>query len=107
MVKQIVVCDKCGKEITGDVKQINGLDLCEECHGELILLIQNWIDNDEVEEIAEIEEPEPSPVPEVKLEKSVFEKLDVKDNNSLDKYPAKKRNTYIDWDKACALKMAG
>lgn len=114
MIKQIVVCDKCGKEIDLDRKQLNGLDFCPSCYEKLIDVIQQWIDEDEEEDPVEvveriemtIPEPEIDEYPEV-ITDEVFE---IKENEkSMQKYPAKKsdKRTRPDWDKACALKKAG
>lgn len=84
MVKQIIVCDKCGKHIESGNNCVNGFDFCEKCNTSLMVVIKNWLAPEQSEnQVQNIEKPSSA-------------------NNQAPKKPVR-----IDWDKACALKIAG
>lgn len=78
-----IICDKCGADTANDPHQVVGLDFCQYCYENLRDVIQSWID-----------EPEAPAVPAVEVPEVVPAVIN----------PTKKK---IDWDKACALKLAG
>lgn len=107
MIKQIFICDKCGKEVSEDRYQVNGLDFCDIHKNELIDMIQAWIDSPE--------EAEPEPAKKEKKPNKTAEKNKGKKYNTKRTTVIKERHgirpvrqtTSIDWDKCCALREAG
>lgn len=117
MLKQILICDKCGKEVPEERYQMNGLDFCDIHKNELIDMIQAWIDSPE--EAGHVADQE------VKSEEATKTEVKKKVNKTAEKNRGKKYNTKrttgkvdrhgiapvrkgpIDWDKVCALRTAG
>ena len=128
MIKQIIICDKCGVELNEDRKQINGLDLCECCHADLCNVIQQWIYSEEIEEPEIVieqayEEPDAEENETAAPEEMITDQTDepveeateeIKEEPKEEKPKKEKRkyarspkkNSPVDWDKACALKKA-
>lgn len=95
---QKVVCDKCKKEIKIPEEMVGKFDLCEECAPQLIKIVTDWVNatlfvtESELDEVTDAVDPEP---------------IEVKDKPKKVIKKAVKDKSRIDWDKACALKIAG
>lgn len=112
MIKMMPVtyCDKCGAVVNPEVS-FDSMDFCIECYAELFGMIQKWLCPPVKEEPIEIEIPE-------FMEKKLDEVEEPKTMSEIKATPNKdgskkkiKSSTCgrkpIDWDKACALKLAG
>ena len=92
MKKTVYVCDKCRKEVAEEnVIRDHDFDFCEACAKKLDDLITDWV--------MKVEKK-----PKQKKEK--VEKTLKKTEKPL-KTQKPERIGFIDWDKACALKIAG
>ena len=90
MRRTVYSCDKCGKEIEpqeAEIYEVYCHDFCEECAGKLENIIKNWLAPEK--EIVKVE---------IKLDKTEAKPKKPKEA---------KKTCKIDWDKACALKLAG
>lgn len=93
----IKICDKCGSRIEeNEGRYFFEMDFCPDCTEELVQVIQAWVDEPE-----EIKAPE-----EEKIEASEenFKKIADQVRKDVEESFARKK---IDWNKACALKLAG
>lgn len=114
MIKMMPVtyCDKCGAVVNPEVS-FDNMDFCIECYAELRKMLMNWIRPIEpLNEEIEIEIP---PFMEQKLdeeEHQTISQIKAKPNKNGSKKKVKiskctSQRKPIDWDKACALKLAG
>lgn len=111
----ITICDKCGSRIEENKGRfIFEMDFCPDCTEELKQVIQAWVD--EPEEVKVVNPPK-----SVHFKDKAEELLDsIDEGKSINRIeipeeikeqvkkaqPIKKQKK-IDWDKACALKVAG
>jgi len=118
MIKQIFVCDKCEKDITGNVALlVEDMHFCPECKQTISGVLKQWIVGTkayepEIDVDDEIIVPVEEPVQEPEVLVDAYQELLDKEfaEEEPQKYPAKKKKVLkraIDWDKACALKKAG
>lgn len=115
MIKMMPVtyCDKCGAEVVPEVS-FDSMDFCMECYTELFGMIQKWLCPPVKEEPIEIEIPEfmEKKLDEVEEPKTMSE-IKAEPNKSGKQKKVKtstctrKNARGIDWDMACALKLAG
>lgn len=115
MIKMMPVtyCDKCGAEVVPEVS-FDSMDFCMECYAELFGMIQKWLCPQAKEEPIEIEIPEfmEKKLDEVEEPKTMSE-IKATPNKSGKQKKVKtstctrKKARGIDWDMACALKLAG
>lgn len=115
-MRPVTICDKCGEEVNPEVS-FDSMDFCKECYAKLFDLIQGWLIpcfEPAKEEPIEIEIPEfmEKKLDEVAEHKTMSE-IKETPNKSGSKKKVKtstctrKNARGIDWDKACALKLAG
>lgn len=94
----ITICDKCGSRIEENKGRfIFEMDFCPDCTEKLKQVVQAWIDEPEKEKI-EVSEEDFKKIAD-KVRKDVENEI-AQNENAI----ARKK---IDWNKACALKLAG
>lgn len=95
-----IICDKCKKEIT-ESTAFQGKDLCQCCTDKAVRMILAWIEKED-DTVPDQEKPK-------KEIKKIEKKEPVKEKKEEPKKikPVVQIETKIDWDKACALKIAG
>ena len=87
----ITICDKCGSRIEENKGRfIFEMDFCPDCTEKLKQVVQAWIDEPEEKKIEVSEED--------------FKKIADQVRKDVENEIAQKK---IDWNKACALKLAG
>ena len=96
----ITICDKCGSRIEENKGRfIFEMDFCPDCTEKLKQVVQAWIDEPE-EEKSEVSEEDFKKIAD-QVRKDVENEIAQKDVEA--SFARKK----IDWNKACALKLAG
>lgn len=126
----ITICDKCGSRIEENKGRfIFEMDFCPDCTEKLKQVVQAWIDEPEEDPKAQnidievqtpsaaiygIRFPEKIKAPEEELLDSIDEgksinRIEIPEEikEQVKKAQPIKRQKKIDWDKACALKVAG
>ncbi len=94
MRREIVFCDKCGNEAK-EARVLIGFDMCKECYSKAEIMIVNWMTPEGMPKIVE-----PVAVKEYEEPKAVVAPAQTT-------MQGKTKPFKIDWDKACALKVAG
>ena len=101
----ITICDKCGSRIEENKGRfIFEMDFCPDCTEKLKQVVQAWIDEPEeviIESIKRIPAPDAAPV---EVSEEDFNKIADQVRKDVEAAFARKK---IDWNKACALKLAG
>ena len=90
----ITICDKCGSRIEENKGRfIFEMDFCPDCTEKLKQVVQAWID-----------EPEEETEEKIEVSEEDFKKIADQVRKDVENEIAQKK---IDWNKACALKLAG